>query len=450
VEENLEKLWKAALGQLQVVLSRPNFNTWFKDSGLISVQNNKATIGVKSIFVKNWIQSKFHKQVKEVLSSLLPGLLEVQYKIGEIKPQETEILGVKPQKHEVISKTEPKEEASTKPVKLDTKYTFETFVVGPNSRLAHAAALAVSEKPGETYNPLFIYGGVGLGKTHLMQAIGNEIIKKNLKASYISSEQFTSEFITAVQQGKREEFKKRFRTVDVLLIDDIQFLAGKEGTQEEFFHTFNALHQAGKQIVISSDRPPKSIEYLPERLISRLGWGLVADITPPDIETRVAILRSKCKEKNFAFPPAVLQRIAEIVKDNIRELESALTRLAAHCDLAGIQATPEMANEILSKILESNKSSITPQKLIRTVAQFYQIKSEDIIGKKRDVEIVKPRQVAMYLLREMFGFSYPKIAKTLGGKDHTTIMHGVSKIEREISDPILIEEIKTIKDRIHN
>lgn len=450
---SLDKAWKSVLGQLEVTLSKANFTTWFAHTELVDFKDGIVTLSVPSVFVREWIKNKYAKDLKESLAKQIEGLVDINYIIGHkveapVTPAE-EAAKKEAQKNE----ERPGVVEKTRDLLLNPKFSFENFVVGSSNRLAHAACVAVAETPGKTYNPLFLYGGVGLGKTHLIQAIGNEVLRANpkKKVMYVSSEKFTTEFIQSVQSGKANEFKNLYRNCDLLLVDDIQFLAGKEGTQEEFFHTFNTLYQNTKQIVISSDRPPKAISGLEDRLVSRFEWGLIADIQPPDYETRIAILRSKAEERGYKIEPAVFEIIAREVQKNIRELEGALNRIAAHCDLNGTVITPENAAEIIGVTFTHPKAkTLAPQKIIKTVASFYGLRVEDLTGSKRDAQIVKPRQIAMYLLREEIGFSYPKTALALGGRDHTTCMHGVTKITKELKDnEVLLQELNEIRKRFY-
>jgi chromosomal replication initiator protein len=320
---------------------------------------------------------------------------------------------------------------------LNSRYTFATFVVGSNNRLAHAAALSVAERPGHSYNPLFVYGGSGLGKTHLMHAIGHAVIARHPKkrVAYATSEKFTNEFINSIRAQKGEEFRERYRRIDVLLIDDIQFIAGKEGTQEEFFHTFNAIHEEGKQIVMSSDRPPKAITQLEDRLRSRFEWGLTADISAPDLETRIAILRAKAEAQNVAVPPPVIDFLAQRIVSNIRELEGALTRIVAFAALQAVPVTTQLAQEMLQNLLYNpHRKSLSPDRIVETVARYYGVPLDQIRGKARDRQVVLPRQIAMYLMREETEAPLMRIGEALGGRDHSTVLHGCEKIEREMAE----------------
>jgi chromosomal replication initiator protein len=338
--------------------------------------------------------------------------------------------------------------------KLNPKYTFETFIVGKGNELAHAAAIAVSENPGQKYNPLFVYGGVGLGKTHLVQAIGNAVLAKNpeAKVMYVTCEKFTSEFIFAVKSGRGKEFKDTYRTVDLLMIDDIQFLTGKDGTQEEFFHTFNALHQANKHVVLTSDRPPKQIPALEHRLISRFEWGMTVDISSPDFETRIAILETKCKERNYDIDPEIVKYIATIVQSNVRELEGALNKIIAYHQFKNTKPTLDTAKNLLSTFGPTqSKKNVTAKHIINTVSSYYDVTVADMSGKCREKRLAFPRQVIMYLMREEMSASYPSIGHELGGRDHTTAMHAYDKIQRELENsPKVRQDMDLIKQRLYN
>lgn len=438
--------WQAVLGELEVSLSRANFTTWFKNTHLASAEDGQIVISVPNIFTKEWLENKYHKQISEALRKIIPNIKTITYQVGSARPKEAPV---------IIQEIEVKEEAQSLPEEaglFNPKYTFDGFVVGDSSKLAFAAAQSVAKTPGEAYNPLFIYGGVGLGKTHLMQAIGAEVLKKNpkKKVEYVSSERFTSDFIASLnKQGSG--FKDKYRNIDLLLVDDMQFLAGKEQTQVEFFHTFNALHQAGKQIVLTSDRPPKSIPTLEERLRSRFEWGLLVDIQPPELETRIAILERKAQEKGMRVPLESLNFIAGQIQHNIRELEGALNRVFAYCQLNNSTPDLDTIKNILGGLLgESRKRGVTAKQILEKAADFYDVGIEELSGAKRDKEIVLPRQIAMYLMREELHLSYPKIASEVGKKDHTTIMHGVIKIEKELdTNEQLRQEINLIKERLY-
>jgi len=441
---DLEKTWKTALGELEVVLSKANFTTWFKDTFISSYKDKNITIGVPNAFTHEWLRNKYHREIFAALKKIVPDLSEIEYKV--ISKAAASQPGIAFQKEAPIRKAqERKNDFGLRP-----EYVFENFIVGNSNKLAHAAAMAVAKKPGKKYNPLFIYGGVGLGKTHLMQAIGHELILKKKRVIYASCEKFTNEFINAIRNNRPEQFKHKYRNIDALLIDDIQFLTGKEGTKEEFFHTFNALYEKHKQIVISSDRPPKAIPALEDRLKSRFEWGMIVDIGQPDFEMRKAILQAKAAEKNYKFPDEIINYIAEKIQQNVRELEGALNRLAAFIELNNEEPTIEIASQVLGKIISPKPSSISYEKILDSVSKHYNISIDDLMSSKRVKEIVAPRQVAMYLLRNELNFSYPQIAARIGKKDHTTIMYACEKIEKNLrSDEILQKDLNAIKEKLY-
>jgi chromosomal replication initiator protein len=455
-----DQAWNTVLGELEVSLSKANFTTWFKNTKIVSIENGVVTVAVPNVFTKEWLEKKYHKEIFEALSHVLGMINKVEYKVGSAKMLEEEVTKntqkesdkIKKIEEEVIQEEELVDK-TTASGSLSSKYTLDTFVVGNSNKLAFAACQSVSENPGIKYNPLFIYGGVGLGKTHLMQAVGNAISAKKggKKVVYVTSEKFTNDFISSISDKKTNAFKDKYRKTDVLLVDDMQFLAGKEQTQEEFFHTFNALHQANKQIIIASDRPPKAIPTLEERLRSRFEWGLIVDIQPPDLETRIAILQRKAQMRGYQVPLDVLNYIARNIQQNIRELEGALNRILAYCELNGSRPDINIATTVLNSLINNPKrKTFTPKHIVEKVAAFYDININDILGIKRDKEIVMPRQVAMYLMREELDLSYPKIARELGKKDHTTAIHSCEKIEKELdyNEP-LRHEISLIKERLY-
>jgi len=445
-----EELWQAVLAQTQLNISQANFATWFKNTEIISQKGGRITVLVPNSFAKEWLENKYNKTILKTLHELSEEIKEVKYIIGKSKLKiiETEKT---PDILPITNQLEFQEFQINKETNLNPRYTFDSFVVGPFNELPHAAAIAVSKKPGFIYNPLFIYGGVGLGKTHLLQAIGNEANKsfKKKKIKYISSEKFTSEVVSSIQNQKMEAFKAKYRDVDVLIIDDVQFLAGKEKTQEEFFNIFNVLYENNKQIIISSDRPPKAINALAERLRSRFEGGMIADISAPDFETRIAILKTKAQEKKIDFSDDVYQYIASVIQKNIRELEGALNRLIVHQKLNNQKPDLETTKTLFKNILSSPARLVTPKKIIQIVAEFYDLKDKDLLTTSRKKEIVKPRQIAMYLLREELKNSFPFIGRRFNGKDHTTAIHSYKKIVREIEiDKKLEEEIGLIKERV--
>jgi chromosomal replication initiator protein len=440
-----QQLWQAILGNLELTLSKANFTTWFKNTSIIEKSDYGIVVGVPNAFTKEWLQNKYHQDILKTLKAIAAEIKEVKYQI--VSP-----VYVVPQANKEVARVAAaprKAENQT----LNPKYTFTTFIVGSNNQLAHAASLAVSKKPGQVYNPLFIYGGVGLGKTHLMQAVGAEIMKKdvNAKVLYVTSERFTNDFVSALQQGKTDQFKNMYRSVDMLLVDDIQFLAGREGTQEEFFHTFNALHQNNKQVVMTSDRLPKEIPAIEERLVSRFEWGMIADIQAPDMETRLAILKTKVKEKNYTVDPEILAYIAETIQSNIRELEGALNRLMVYCQLNNTRPTIDQVKSILVNVITPpKKRGVSAKKIIEIVSDFYNVSPEDLLKQSRKKEYVNPRQIAMYIIRKELETSLPSIGEFFGGRDHTTVIHAIDKIERVLKErAALKQEIELIRDRLY-
>ncbi len=450
------QLWQAILGNMELTLSKANFTTWFKNTSIIEKSENGIVVGVPNGFSKDWLQNKYHAEIMKALKALSPEIKEVKYQIVSptfVAPAASKEMSRNSGGNNSSTSNQSRDRKPEQNQSLNPKYTFESFIVGSHNQLAHAASQAVSKKIGSAYNPLFIYGGVGLGKTHLMQAVGNEVIKKNPDARilYATSERFTNDFVSALSQGKAEQFKSMYRNVDVLLIDDIQFLAGKEGTQEEFFHTFNALHQNNKQVVMTSDRLPKEIPAIEERLVSRFEWGMIADIQSPDLETRLAILTTKCKEKNYSIEPEILQYIAETIQSNIRELEGALNRLMVYCQLNNTRPTIDQVKSILvSVITPPKKRGVSAKKIIEVVSDFYNVTPEDLLKQSRKKEYVNPRQIAMYIIRKELETSLPSIGEFFGGRDHTTVIHAIDKIDRIIKErSSLKQEIDLIRDRIY-
>lgn len=439
-----QQLWQAILGNLELSLSKANFTTWFRNTSIIEKSDYGIVVGVPNAFTKEWLQNKYHQEILKALKTISPETKEVKYQI--VSPAFTQPAAAAKEVARTVAKKQENQN-------LNPKYTFETFIVGSNNQLAHAASLAVSKKHGSVYNPLFIYGGVGLGKTHLMQAVGWEVLKKNPEAKvlYVTSERFTNDFVQALGQGKAEQFKSLYRNVDVLLVDDIQFLAGREGTQEEFFHTFNALHQNNKQVVMTSDRLPKEIPAIEERLVSRFEWGMIADIQAPDLETRLAILKTKADEKNYSIEPEILTYIAETIQSNIRELEGALNRLMVYCQLNNTRPSIEQVKSILVNVITPpKKRGVSAKKIIEVVADFYNVSTEDLLKQSRKKEYVGPRQIAMFIIRRELETSLPSIGEFFGGRDHTTVIHAIDKIERVMKERNgLKQEIELIKDRLY-
>ncbi len=440
METNLDQIWDEVLSLIKVELTEVSFNTWLKTIEPISVQGEEITLGAPNDFTKGILEGRYLNLIKNALVQVTGN----QYKIKFIIPGE-EVKHTTPQSGKDTIKTINKSQ-------LNPKYTFDTFVTGKSNDFAHAASLAVAEAPAQAYNPLFIYGGVGLGKTHLMHAIGHYILNQNpdAKVVYVSSEKFTNELINSIREYRNEEFRNKYRNVDVLLVDDIQFIAGKEGTQEEFFHTFNALHEANKQIIISSDRPPRDIPTLEDRLRSRFEWGLTTDIQTPDLETRVAILKKKATIENLVIPDEVVLLIAEKIQSNIRELEGALIKVVAYSSLTNRPVTEELAEEALKDIIMNHKQvEITADIIKDRVSKRFGIKMDDFTSKKRTRAIAYPRQIAMYLTRELTDLSLPKIGDEFGGRDHTTVIHACDKISKDIlNDRSLKLKIDDIIDEL--
>jgi len=451
---NNEQLWQAVLGELELLISKVNFTTWFKNTFISDTSDDSAVVAAPNAFTKTWLEKKYSEQIVQALKNITNNSIrKVTFLVETKKPPTTNV-------KQPVDAISPRGEttsaggADLNKFGLNKKYVFENFIVGKSNELAHAAARAVSEKMGEAYNPLFLYGGVGLGKTHLVQAIGNALLQKNpkLKILYINSETFTNDYVQAIKTGRIDAFKAHYRGIDVLLIDDIHFIAGKEQTQEEFFHTFNALHQNNKQIVLTSDRPPKAIPDIEQRLISRFEWGMTADIGAPDMETRMAILQAKCQEKEYPFTQEIIEYLAKTVQNNVRELEGALNRLMAYHQLNHLQPTVDSAKQVLHALTASApKDSLTPKKIIEAVSSYFDIAIEDLVGNCRRKELVNPRQIVMYLMREEIKASYPSIGQELGGKDHTTAIHACNKIAEVLkSDSKTQNDITILRQRLYN
>lgn len=466
---DLQALWQSALGEIELTLSKANFTTWFRNTFITSYENGRIVVAVPNTFTKSWLERKYHDAIAKALRSACPTpIREIHYRV---EVRNTTVLPIEHLAEAAIADIPSNEtmgqemgdspsfvgEAGSRraaELGLNPRYTFPQFIVGKNNELAHAACMAVSAKPGQAYNPLFIYGGVGMGKTHLLQAIGHHVCQENTgsRVQYVTCERFTNEFIHAVRSGAANDFKDRYRTVDVLLIDDIQFLTGKEGTQEEFFHTFNTLHQNNKQIVIASDRPPKDIQTLESRLQSRFEWGMMIDITKPDFETRVAILQAKAREKNYPLSTEILHTIAGAIQSNIRELEGALNKIIAYHQFKNIQPSVGSIQPLLQSFTPTiTKRTVSPRLLIEAVSGHYDISLEQIVGKSREQRFALPRQIAMYLLREETKCSFPTIGDHLGGRDHTTAMHACDKITHLIQDDSQVkQDITLILERLYS
>jgi chromosomal replication initiator protein len=450
---SLEELWQAALSEIELNISRASFATWFKNSQLLEKrQDGTVTVACHNNFAREWLENKYHLFILRALRNLDQEVRSVEYVISSDGAKITR----KKQEPRIIVSLDNQLNLPDfnvdRETNLNPRYLFETFIVGANSELAHAAAQVVAENPGVKYNPLFIYGGVGLGKTHLLQSIGNALRQRESgkrKIKYVTSEKFTDELVSSIRRQTMDEFKNTFRHLDVLLIDDIQFIAGKEKTQEELFHTFNTLYEKNKQIVFTSDRPPKAIPSIEERLRSRFEGGMIADISYPDFETRMAILKAKTQAAGAAFDEKLLEYIANKIQKNIRELEGALNRVIAHARLKGAEPSLREVEVLLSEILQHMTKVITAKQIVKAVADFYDLEENDLIEKSRKKEVVKPRQIAMYLLREELKTSYPAIGEKLGGRDHTTAIHACTKIEKALSnDQKLSQEVNLIREKI--
>ena len=450
---NIADIWDQFLTDVSENSKNPAYINWIKAAIPLAITEDTFEIGVEKLFIKDWIESRYATQIEQTLSAIcdkpLKLLITNMDETAETKPEyQPEIVQEKPvaKKKQTVVKDDGM--ASLFPDdfegNLNSKYLFENFVIGNSNRFAHAAALAVASSPAKVYNPLFLYGDVGLGKTHLMHAIGNRIKQKNprMKVLYTSSETFTNEMIFSIQKNSMEAFRNKYRNIDCLLIDDIQFLRKKESTQEEFFHTFNALHDANKQIIISSDRKPKEIETLESRLRSRFEWGLTADIQAPDLETRMAILREKADRESITIPNDVILFIASLIETNIREIEGAFTRVAAYASFNGGAINLEEAKKALSDLNNDVTSKhISVEEIQKVVANYYKVKKEDFLAKKRTRNVAYPRQIAMYICREITDYSLPRIGEFFGGRDHTTVIHAYEKINKERAEDAELDKI---------
>jgi chromosomal replication initiator protein len=450
-----KQVWRAALGELQVSLSPANFETWLRDTYLVEVDDQRFRISVPNGFAKDWLESRYRPLISQTLARVVGYSVQVEFVVtaaGETQGKATAVAAqavrVEP------TRVGAPEGSGGGATYLNARYTFSNFIVGSANRLAHAASLSVAERPGHAYNPLFLYGGVGLGKTHLMHAIGNAVVAKfpRKRVVYATSEKFTNEFITSIQQGRIDEFRARYRRIDLLLIDDIQFIADKERTQEEFFHTFNTIHEDGKQIVLSSDRPPKAILTLEERLRSRFEWGLIADLTAPDLETRIAILRAKAEEQGTPITSDVVEFVARKIVSNIRELEGALNRIVAYASMGAMPISIELAQAVLSNVLYNpKKRQVTPERIAQAVSDYYGVGMEQLRGQKREKSIVVPRQIAMFLMREETDVSLLRIGAELGGRDHSTVLHACDKINREMQvNDEMRREVAAVRELIYS
>jgi chromosomal replication initiator protein len=437
-----EQAWQAVLGQLQMDMPKASFDTWVRNAEIVSYEDNVFIIGVPNTYARDWLESRLTSKIKRLFCGIMNRTVSVRFIVWQA--------GTEQPVEEMPLQEEPEElPEPTQTSALINRYTFENYVVGSSNRLAHAASLAVAERPAQAYNPLFLYGGVGLGKTHLLHAIGNYCVNHKQNVLYVTSEEFTNDLINAIRTHTTQTFREKYRHIDVLLIDDIQFIAGKESTQEEFFHTFNSLHGQEKQIVITSDRPPKALVTLEERLRSRFESGLAADIQPPDFETRVAILRSKSERMGRIIPDEIIETIARRVQSNIRELEGSLTRVLAFSDLSKLSLDTKLVDVALADLLPK-RSKIEPAEVMNQVAGAFGISVQNLIGPDRRQEVVLPRQIAMYLLREEANYSLPKIGEAMGGRDHTTVMYACQKVTDLLErDDKLRRQVIKIREQIY-
>ncbi|HNV97393.1 MAG TPA: chromosomal replication initiator protein DnaA [bacterium] len=455
---NFEELWQGVLGELELSISKASFTTWFKNTNIADIEDDCVCISVPNGFTKRWLEDRYYKNILSAINSVLKDdkIKKLIFKIVHSNQQKPIPQNTNSIKIEEIKDNLSKIDHSSNPLVLNPKYIFENFITGKQNELAKAASTAVAKNPGKVYNPLFLYGDVGLGKTHLMQSIGNYIKQKfpDYKMLYTSSENFTNDYVKAIQSGKIDDFKKKYRELDVLLVDDIQFMRGQERTQEEFFHTFNALYQSNKQIVISSDRPPKSLPSIEERLTSRFESGMIADIGSPDFETRIAILKSKIKEKNIQtdIPEEVISEISNIAKKNVRELEGALNRIVAIHQLNNQKITVDSAKQVLNVSSARPKEvGLSTKSIIQAVTEYFDIETEKITGDCRKKELVMPRQICMFLMRTELNYSYPGIGSEMGGRDHTTAIHAYNKIQEELkTNEKLKSDIESIKQKLYS
>lgn len=452
-QTNTEKLWKDVLGEIELLVSKANFITWFQKTSIKESRNGVVFISVPNSFTKEWLKNKYEKFIIKILRSIEPSIRAVDYVISN-QPAPERQQGKKHRAIEVGEGTTQMEMKDFCPAKdcLNPRYVFNNFVVGSFNELAHAAASAVAKSPGSIYNPLFIYGGVGLGKTHLLQATGNKIKDDfpNIKTKYTTTEKFANELVLSIQNNSTYRFKEDYKQYDLLIIDDVQFVAGKNKSQEELFHIFNTLYENGKQIIFSSDRAPKSIPDLEERLRSRFEGGMMADISEPEFEARIAILKTKAKEKSLDLSDEAMDHIASVLKTNIREIEGALNMLSAQTKLLGKNLSLQETKDLFNKNILYSKKKITFGKIIKTVADFYEVEEQYLFEKSRKKEYVLPRQIAMFLLREDFNGSYPYIGQKFGGRDHTTVIHAYEKVSSELKkDQRLKNDVQKIRDYLY-
>lgn len=463
-----EQLWQAALGELELLVSKANFTTWLKHTFILEWLGDRVIVAVPNVFTKAWLETKYHKVILKALQNITDSAIrEIMYKVETQKnaaalraqaqsiqpPQEP--YGIDLDVQRIAAQDFPSQNVGVNAFGLNPRYKFDHFIVGKTNELAHAASQAVCGSPGTRYNPLFIYGGAGLGKTHLLQAVGHELLNRTnskIKIVCVTSEKFTNDFVEAIKTGSLDRFKSVYRKTDILLMDDVQFLAGKESTIEEFFNTFNELHQTNRQIVVTSDRPPRAIPGLEERMVSRFEWGMIADIAQPDLETRLAIIRAKCGERNLSVEEDIIRYLATSFQTNIREIEGAINKICAYWELSRIPPTIETARSILTSLTSNPKrGAITPKQLLNIISQYFDIRMDDLTGGSRRKELVFPRQIAMFLMREEINSSYPAIGEELGGRDHTTAMHAYNKIQREVEiSEKLRQDLILIRQRLYN
>ena len=451
-----EELWKAVLGEMELTLSRATFTTWLKNTSIINRDQNSIAVSVPNGFIKEWLENKFNRKILDSIRTLSPEIREVKYIIGKSKLDLDTKNNLSPnlleKEFEVSASVSEIDTDVDKTTNLNKKYSFKSYIIGSNNELAHAASMAIIKNLGKLYNPLFIYGGVGLGKTHLLQAVGNDIsINSKKRVLYIPADKLTANLIEAIRNRTIEDLKYSYSTLDLLIIDDIQFIAGKERTQEVVFSIFNELHGKNKQVILSSDRPPKAIPAIEERLRSRFEGGMIADISIPDFETRLAILKLKSDERKFEVNNEVLSYIATNIQKNIRELEGALNRIIAFSQIYNKLPELKEVKNILNTYLSTPYKKTSPQTILKNVADFYSISLNDLMKRSRKKEVVKPRQIAMFLLREETKLSFPEIGHKLGGRDHSTVIHACEKIRKgEDSDELLKQEILLIRERVYN
>ena len=441
----MPELWSQAVAEIKERIGRQNYETWIKPIGFVSRNKNEICLDVPNKFFRDWLTEHYLEQIQEIMSTLAKHEVKIVFEINEKASRQANV-------ENVVAKREERERVQKTDTNLVPKYTFQNFVVGASNQFAHAACVAVANQPGEHYNPLFIYGGVGLGKTHLVNAIGHHSAsqRRGVKVVYLSSESFMNELIGSLRRDKMDEFKKKFRNVDILILDDVQFIAGKERTQEEFFHTFNSLYESHKQIVITSDKFPKEIPGIEDRLRNRFEWGLIADIQPPDMETRVAILQKKAENEGVQLPHDVAFFLASNIDSNVRELEGSLTRLGAFSSLTKATITVELAKDVLRNTLKNAQQEITVENIQKTICDYFNVRIADLKAKRRTQNIALPRQVAMYLCRKYTETSFPAIGDKFGGRDHSTVIHASKTIERKIKeDPHMQTTIEKLERNLN-